>query len=222
MEVLLIVAGVALIAVIAYYSWLAAKKRREAFQTWSAAHGWNYISQRDRGTYERFRFLDKLNQGSNRYAFDRLSGEWEGRNAEAFTFHFETHSSDSKGHRRTHHHYIGIVAISIEREFPELRIHPEGLFSKIGQFFGYDDIDFESVEFSKKFSVRSENKKLAFDFCNTGMMEYLLQHSKTALELEGNTLAIYDANRLNPDEVEPYLNHLSKIRSLMPEYLFRD
>jgi len=54
------------------------------------------------------------------------------------------------------------------------------------------------------------------------MMEYLLQHSKTALELEGNTLAIYDANRLNPDEVEPYLNHLSKIRSLMPEYLFRD
>ncbi len=222
MPPLLIIAILALIGVVIYYSWLAAKKRREAFQAWSKSHGWTYIPQRDREAYHRYGFLNKLNQGSNRYAMDRLIGEWQGRRAEGFTFHFETYSTDSKGNRQTHHHYFGVVLIQIGREFSELRIHPEGFFAKVGQFFGYDDIDFESIEFSKKFSVRSDDKKLAYDFCNTGMMEYLLQHPKTALELEGATLAIFDSGRLDPDEIEPYLNHLSQIRALMPEYLFRD
>jgi hypothetical protein len=53
------------------------------------------------------------------------------------------------------------------------------------------------------------------------MMEYLLQHPDTAIEMEGNVLAVYDSHRLEPHEVEPYLEHLGKIRSLMPDYLFR-
>ncbi|MDP6850191.1 MAG: hypothetical protein QGH51_04960 [Planctomycetota bacterium] len=222
MQPILILLGALLVGALIYFSWLAAKKRREAFQAWATKNNWSYDPSRSREVYHQYQFLDKLRQGSNRYAFDIVRGEWKGRSAEGFTFHFETHSTDSKGNRRTHHHHFGVVLIQIEREFSELSIHPEGFFSKIGQFFGYDDIDFESVEFSKKFCVRAEDKKLAYDFCNTGMMEYLLQNPKTGLELEGNTLALYDTNRLDPDEIEPYLQHLSNIRGLMPEYLFRD
>ena len=50
--------------------------------------------------------------------------------------------------------------------FPELRIAPEGLLSKIAEALGEDDIQFESAEFSGAFRVRSKDKKFAYDVCN--------------------------------------------------------
>ena len=196
------------------------RERREAFAAWAATKGWTYKPGKDRGLAKRFRFLDKLRQGSNRYAQDILRGEWKGRQAQAFTYHYETHTTNSKGHPHTHHHYFGVVLVQIERECPELRIHPENFFSRIGPALGFDDIDFESVEFSRAFTVRSEDKRFAWDFCHTGTMEYLLKHRKTAMELEGSTLAVFDGSRLEPHEVEYYLDHVTRLRDLMPDFLF--
>jgi hypothetical protein len=221
MEALLITLLVLAAVAVFYFSWKYNKKRREAFLVWSAANGFSFDPNRSRDIGRRFAFLNRLNQGSNRYAYDSLQGDYQGFAVDAFTYHYETYSTDSKGNRRTNHHHLGVVAIKIERAFPELYLHPEGFFSKIGQFLGFDDIDFESIEFSKKFAVKSDDKKLAYDFCNTAMMEYLLQHQKTAIELDGDTLALYDTYRLEPQELDGYLKHLVNIRSLMPDYLFR-
>ena len=48
--------------------------------------------------------------------------------------------------------------------------------------FGYQDIKFESAEFSKTFCVRSPDKKFAYDVCNAKMMEYLLVKGYAAHE----------------------------------------
>jgi len=223
MQTLLFVLAIAAFIGLIYWSYLQAKKRREAFEAWASAQaGWAYSPDKNRETYRQYSFLDKMRKGSNRYSYDNLAGTWGGREARAFNFHYETHSSDSKGNRQTHHHHFGVILVHLERAFPELRIHPEGLLSKLGQMLGADDIDFESIEFSKKFCVRSDDKKFAFDFCNTGMMEHLLKHPKTALELEGDTLAIYDQNRLHANELDDFFEQLTQIRRLMPDYLFRD
>ena len=222
MQPLLIILGIAAIIGLIYWSYIQTKKRREAFQAWAAAQdGWSYSQERRRDVYNQYRFLDKMRQGSNHYSFDHLSGTLSGYEARAFNFHYETHSTDSKGNRQTHHHHFGVILIHIEREFPELRLHPEGLLSKLGQMLGYDDIDFESIEFSKKFSVRSKDKKFAFDFFNTGMIEYLLKYPKIALEIEGDTLAIYDSNMLHAEELDAFFSQLLHIRKLMPDFLFR-
>jgi hypothetical protein len=222
MQPIVVVLAVLAVAAIFYFSYQYQKKRREAFTAWASENGFSYNPNRSRELGRRFVFLNDLNKGSNRYACDSLSGEYQGYAVDAFTYHYETHSTDSKGNRRTHHHFLGVVAIKIEKSFLEMRLSPEGFFSKIGQFLGFDDIDFESVEFSKKFAVRSKDKKLAYDFCNTGMMEYLLQHPDTSLELDGDTLALYDSHRLEPQEIDGYLQRLVEIRSLMPEYLFKE
>jgi len=104
--------------------------------------------------------------------------------------------------------------------FPELKIGREGFISKIGQALGYDDIDFESHEFSRKFCVRSKNKKFAYDFCNSQMIEYLLANSDLTIEVENNALAISFDRRLEAQQIEMNLDRLVKIRSLMPNYLF--
>ena len=96
----------------------------------------------------------------------------------------------------------------------------ENIFSKIAQAVGYDDIDFESHEFSRKFCVRSKNKKFAYDVCNARMIEYLLSNTNLSIEIEERALAISFNSRLAPDKIEPNLNRLITIRSLLPDYLF--
>jgi hypothetical protein len=119
---------------------------------------------------------------SNRYVFNTLS-RLPGHGVTAFDYHYETHSTDSKGHRQTHHHYFSCFLLHLPRSFPELVIAREGFFSKVAQAFGYDDIDFESHEFSRKFCVRSPDKKFAYDICNARMMEYLLANDDLTIEL---------------------------------------
>jgi hypothetical protein len=101
-----------------------------------------------------------------------------------------------------------------------LVIAREGFFSKVAQAFGYDDIDFESHEFSRKFCVRSPDKKFAYDFCNARMMEYLLANDDLTIELDQDTLALTFNSRLDPARTEPNLHRLVALRSLMPDYLF--
>ena len=220
MQVLIIVGVIALIIYLAYFGHLAAKKRREAMLALAARLGLHFDPSQDRDLARQYRFLDKLCSGSNRYAFNILSGRYKDSDVTAFDFHYETHSTDSKGRRRTHHHYFSFFILNLPRSFPELKIGPEGFFSKIGQALGYDDIDFESHEFSRKFCVRSGDKKFAYDVCNAQMIEYLLSNTDLTIEIEDNALAISFGSRLKPEQIEPNLERLVKIRSLMPNYLF--
>jgi len=211
--VLLVIAG-------AIYSAIAARKRREALFELAARLGLEFHPGNDYALAERFGFLDKLAQGSNRYAFNVLSGGYQQNQVLVFDYHYETHSSDSKGNRQTHHHYFSFFILLLPVQFPELKITREGLLSKLAQALGYDDIDFESAEFSRTFCVRSKDKKFAYDVCNARMMEYLLANRDLSIEIEGPALALAFDTRLSVAEIEGNLQRLLQIRLLMPDSLF--
>jgi hypothetical protein len=218
----LVIIGIiaAVIVVAAVFGHVAAKKRREAMTALAARLGLRFDPSRNRDLARRFQFLDKLRSGENRYAFNVLSGRYRDHDVMAFDYHYETHSTDSKGRRQTHHHYFSFFILLMPLSFPELTIAREGFFSKVAQAFGYDDIDFESHEFSRKFCVRSKDKKFAYDVCNARMMEYLLANDDLTIEIEDQAMAISFASRLSPERIESNLNRLVAVRSLMPDYLF--
>lgn len=220
MPFLIIPGVIAIIIVLAILGYISAKKRREAMAALATRLGLSFNPNKDRGLARQYQFLDKLRSGSNRYAFNILSGSYQEHNVTLFDYHYETHSTDSKGRRQTHHHYFSFFILLTSASFPELTIGREGFFSKIGQALGYDDIDFESHEFSRKFCVRSQNKKFAYDVCNAQLIEYLLSNSDLTIEIEGSALAISFSRRLSPEHIEPNLKRLVTVRSLMPEYLF--
>ena len=218
--ILLIVLFVAIIVAAAVYGSIVARKRREALAALALRLGLNYQAANDYSLADRFGFLDALAQGSNRYAFNILSGSFEQREVLVFDYHYETHSTDSKGRRQTHHHYFSFFILLLPQRFPELRVTREGLFSKIAQAFGYDDIDLESAEFSRAFCVRSKDKKFAYDVCNGQMMEYLLANRDLSIEIEAGALALAFSKQLSVLEIESNLRRLLEIRSRLPEYLF--
>ena len=200
------------ILVVGYISSL---KRREAMAALAAKLGLQFMPHKDRYMPKRYRFLDKLRRGRDRYAYNVLSGRYQGHEVLMFDYHYKTGSG-----KNTHHYYFSFFILQLPASFPELIVCPEGIFSKIAQAVGYDDIDFESHEFSRKFCVRSPNKKFAYDVCNARMIEYLLSNADLSIEIEETALAISFNSRLAPDKIEPNLNRLITIRSLLPDYLF--
>jgi len=220
MGVSITVGVIVVVVIVAVLGYLSAQKRRQAMMALAAQLGLQFDPGKNWDLAERYRFLDKLRAGSNRYVFNTLSGSYQSHSVTAFDFHYETHSTDSKGHRQTHHHYFSCFLLHLPRSFPELVIAREGFFSKVAQAFGYDDIDFESHEFSRKFCVRSPDKKFAYDVCNARMMEYLLANDDLTIEIDQDTLALTFNSRLDPARIESNLKRLVALRSLMPDYLF--
>src|SRR5687767_6123089 len=141
--IVLVVCFVIFVVAMGIYSSIQARKRREALGTLAARLGLNFQEGHDRDLAKRFEFLDRLSQGSNRYAYNVLSGRYEGDEVLAFDYHYETHSTNSKGHRQTHHHHFSCCILLLPQAFPALTISREGIFSKIAQAVGFDDIDFE-------------------------------------------------------------------------------
>jgi hypothetical protein len=219
---LLFILFAAVAGVIAWLGHIANEKRREAMAAAAAALGLTFNPEKDRSLAQSYQFLDKLNQGSNRYAYNVLSGTFQDFPVMMFDYHYETHSTNSKGHRQTHHHYFSFFILTLAQSFPELKIGPEGFFAKIAQAVGFDDIDFESHEFSRQFCVRSNDKKFAYDFCNAQMIEYLLAHPRLTIEIEHHALAVGTAGKIEPEQIQPGLEQLIELRSLMPDYLFTE
>ena len=193
-----------------------ARKRQADLARLAGLLGLEFSPAKTSNIPQRFRFFDGLAQGSNRYAYNVMSGRYEGRGVMLFDYHFTTGSGKS---RRDHN--ISFFILSLERSFPELIIQPEDLWSKFGQAMGFDDIDFENHKFSRKFCVQAKDKKFAYDFCNARMIEYLLQNNRAAvIEVEKSALALAFDGCLAPLSIPVNLQRLIRIRSLMPAYLF--
>ncbi len=186
--------------------------------------GLRFNPKQDKYTAKQFHFLDNLENrsgGSERYSLNKVSGDFRGHPVTLFDYHW---LSDDKvwwwapSWRR--HKYISFIVVDLSKPFPELTLAREGFFSRIAQAVGFDDIDFESAEFSRRYLVRSKDKKFAYDFCNAQMIDYLLDQPTIAIEVEKYALAVGFDSQYPVDEVEPHLGHLIQIRSLMPNYLF--
>lgn len=168
------IAGIVLVIVgLAAYGILAKIKRKKDLETWSRLKGLRF-SQGQRRVEHRWPQFTCLRQGDNRYAYNIMEGDWSGRPLTAFDYHYETHSTDSKGRRQTSHHHFSAVVLDSGLPLRPLTIRPEGLFDKVAAAFGFDDIDFESAEFSRRFCVKSPDRKWAYDVLHARTIERLL------------------------------------------------
>lgn len=197
------------------YSFIAKHKRQQALAELSFRLGLDYDPGKDRLMDNRLSFLNKLRNGSNRYAFNILNGKYRDHSISVFDYHYQINNG-----KNTSHYFFSFFVLELERFFPELIITKEGIFSKIAQGLGFDDIDFESHEFSRKFCVRSKDKKFAYDVCNGKMINFLLRNTDLSIEIENNILSMYFNKRLNAEGIEYNLDRLIEIRKLLPDYLF--
>jgi hypothetical protein len=198
------------------------RKRREGLWALAGRLGLSFDEGQNEVIPLRYGFLKNFNTGDNRYATNILAGNYQSDSVLAFDYHYETYTEDKNG-RHTEHHWFSVFVLEMPgSEFPELTIRHENFLLRVAEVFGYQDIKFESAEFSKVFCVRSEDKKFAYDVCNPAMMEYLLGHRDLSLQIEDEVIAIVYNNRLSVEQFEPNLQRLVEVRNRLPQYLFAD
>lgn len=210
--------GLAVAAIV--YGHIQAKKRREALAAWANARGLRYSREKDRGYDERFPEFNCLRQGSNRYAYNICAGELRGRHVQAFDYHYETRSTDSKGRRRTHHHHFSAVIVRANLPLKPLMIRSENIFDKLGSVFGFDDIDFESAEFSRKFCVKAPDRRWAYDVLHARTMEYLLAQPRHSIEFDTQHVIAWRGGRTNdPAGHDAAIELIAGILDRLPDYV---
>ncbi len=217
MRVLAILLIAAAGAAFCFFKVRISRKRRRAMEEAADRLGLRFSPGRNRELPRRFRFLDRLRRGEDRYAFNTFSGEWKGHRVVAGDFHYRVFSPGRGG---TRHHYLSFFVLLLSHRLPELIIGREKLFSRIADDFRGVGVSFESHEFSRKFRVRSRDRKFAYDVCHPRMIEYLLENDDLSIEIETGALALTFNRRLDPVRIEANLDRLVEVRELLPGYLF--
>jgi len=217
--VILIVAAIIGLVIFAH---LQAENRKKALAAWASSRGLSFQPAHDRGMDDRYPQFKCLKQGDDRYAYNVMEGAVGQRTACAFDYHYETHSTDSKGNRTTYDHHFSAVIVETGLALKPLVIRKEGFFDKIGEFLGFEDIDFESIEFSKAFYVKSPDRRWAFDVIQQSTMEFLLESPRFTLEFQESQIIAFRDRNFKPDDFEAALRVIEGVIERLPNYLLRE
>jgi hypothetical protein len=164
--ILIIIVFLAIFLVAAFYSHQRALQRQQELAAFAAQLGWRFDPEKDRSHDDQYPQFGVFKQGHSRYAYNTFLGsiEVDGR---AFPvkmgdYHYQETSTDSKGKSSTRTYTFSYLIVRLPYHgLPDLFIRREGIFDAVKRAFGFDDIDFESAEFSKRFFVKCSDKRFA-------------------------------------------------------------
>ena len=177
-----------------------AQQRKATLAAWATSRGLSFQPDKVYGFDNEHPGLSCLQYGRNRYAYNIVSGRRGDQFMIAFDYHYETESRDSDGDTTTTHHYFSAVLLQPMHPLKPLLIRREGFFDKIKDGFGFNDIDFESAEFSKRYYVTAPDKRWAYDVLNTRSMQLILDQPKHyTIEFDHEVVCIAD-----DDEMEAF------------------
>jgi len=214
----LVITGIAVAAVISatFQSRRQSRRRRDLYTLAERLKFDSFSPLRDDSFAMGWGFLDRLSRGNARYAFNILRGTYHDRALYVFDFHYQTGAGKSKKE-----HYATMLMLVVDEAFPQFVLRPETFGERVASALGLtNDIQFESAEFSRAFSVHCTDKKFAYDVCNPQMMAYLLDNPDLQVEIQGPVISMAFEPQLPVEKIEFNLQRLAQVRSLLPEYLF--
>lgn len=243
MEMMLIIVGV-LVAIGLVYAaikaGIEAKKRAlariEAMRAFAERMGLAFDPHHDASHDEEYAHFEIFRRGFDRYAYNTISGPIDLGAATAqcktgdFTYKTrETYTTtDSKGRTTTRtrivvHHFSYFILGLPYIKMPDLLIRREGLFDKIASAFGKNDIDFESAEFSRKYFVKCDSRKFAYDIIHQRMIEFLLETKPGLIDIEHSRICLADGYATWPQErFEGALGWTLKFLEHWPDFVIKD
>lgn len=189
-----------LIIVVAVVGHHQAKARRAMLAAWAAENGLSFDQSRFRDVDDQYRGFDLFGRGSNRYGENLMTGARGNCQLSIFEYHYQTESGSGKT-RSTHHHRYTVVILQPPFPLKPLSIRGEGFWDKITSAFGWDDIDFESAEFSRRFHVSAPDRRWAFDVLTPRNMEFLMERDKAALHMSDRHLMMPLRGRIEPPAI---------------------
>jgi len=225
-ENLLIPAVVVIAGTVIYLAWRAEQKRTQAMAEFAKLHNFHFDPTSNADHDDHYAQFEIFRRGHSRRAKNTMTGDVElfGHSCalRCGDFRYKRTSGSGKNRRTTTYRFSYLI-VHPPWDTPPLLIRPEGIFDKVAGAFGFDDIDFESVEFSKRFYVKSTDKRFAYDVLHARMMEFLLAERPPMIDIEGGALCLSGGKkRWEPQEFANKIDFLSRFCENWPRHLVKD
>ena len=199
MEVIVIICIVAVVIAGIYFSHKKEKQRREELLALAQELDLSFDPNSNSNFDDRFRQFSIFRKGRSRKAFNTLNGSLNIGDEDVevlmgdYRYTVDTGSGKNKSSKTYRLSYL-VIDIS-KYAFPKLLIRPENFMDKVAGAIGFDDIDFESDEFSRNFYVSSSDKRFAYDLIDPRMMEFLMKGEPKVLDAEDGWVCIIEKKR---------------------------
>lgn len=217
----LVVAGIALVVLVAVLGHLAEKKRRELLQGVATARGWTYTRRDDAwaGYFDGAPF----GRGHNRQAHNILRGLHDGREFVGFDYVYHTTetSTDSEGRTTSREvsHWYSVLALRTADSLPRLEVSPEGFLARAIGKLTNRDIQLESEEFNRAFTVTSPDRRFAYDILHPRLMEQLLRTRDVGWKIEHGWILAIETGRHAPEDVDRRLGVIDGVLDAVPDFV---
>ena len=195
---------IALFATAIVISIVLERKRTEAIKQLAATMGFDYREHPQTYLPDTIWQFDLFNKGRNR----RLKHLIQGTQEEAIVSVSDYQYTTGTQKNRTTHNQTVVFIESDRLNLPNFLLIPENIFHKVGNVFGYKDIDFEShPEFSSQYLLQGTDEESISSLLHDGIMDIYQRHPGTSTE-GLDTLLIYyrKGQRFKPDQWQNLLN----------------
>lgn len=210
----LLIVGASLVAVgVGFYlAYLGEKKRTAALADIALRLGFNFEAKVSNETAATLGSFHLFQRGHARKGKNLMRGKSGDSAVIVLDYQYTT-----GGGKNSHTHNQTVVlypAAGTEGRLPEFTLGPEHWWDRIGQVFGYQDIDFESSEeFSKDYLLRGPDESAIRAAFGTNVLGFFAQNQGWSVESAGGSLAIYRAEkRCKPEEFQPFVAETAAIR----------
>ncbi|ACQ82026.1 conserved hypothetical protein [Beutenbergia cavernae DSM 12333] len=205
-----------IVALVLVFSYLSAKKRREALQAWAHSRGWTFTQNVPQlvGRWKGPPF----GTGSGRKAYNALTGVVQGRQVVSFGYQYTVQSGKNSTTYQFH-----VVALSLPVPLSWLQLRPEGFGTSVAKFFGGQDIEFESIAFNERWRVEGPAGKYAYDVVHPRLMERLLWPDALGLNIriEGSDILVWASGHQDVRQIDRYLVVLDAIVDSIPRFVWQ-
>jgi len=155
-------------------------------------------------------------RGDGRGAENVVWGEWQGQQVVAFDYWYYERHTDSKGHTRRTYYRFCCAQVDVPAAFPPLEVAREGFFSRLADYVGLDDIDFELEDFNRRWNVRAGEPRFAYEVIDARMMRWLVAlEPPISFEVVGNRLLAFQRKVPAPG-LSPLIGVLLAFRQHIP------
>ena len=216
MEPLWVVIVLLVVAAAGYWQYRMRKARREALSAFARQLGLSF----EAGYRTQLPPHGIFQIGHSRKRFNTMTGSVEREGLDLrITMGDYRYSQGHGKNRRTFEMSYAIIELPWMGT-PNLLLRREHMLDKVKSAVGFDDIDFESEEFSRKFWVTSREKKFAYDVVHPRMMEFLMLRSPPTVDLRRDEICLSDErSKWDPQEFSQWLAWGGSFLDLWPEHV---
>ncbi|MEU9805772.1 DUF3137 domain-containing protein [Mycobacterium sp. NPDC050853] len=208
--------GLAMLGVWMFKTAQRNRQRRSAW-LWSFAsgRGWSFVESEP--GLVRLSVCAPFGVGHSRSATDVIRGVLDEVPFVSFTYIYRTGNS-SDNTEATHSTMVTCVRTPPSANM--LLVTPEGVLSGLRDTMGLGDLKLESEDFNRRFHVRTNNARFAYDVLSPSAMHRMLTDRRFQLPMrfENSNLFTWRWEALKPEWVEPHARYLIDILREVPGY----